>query len=425
MDPVGKIPPKPWMTAPETRAVIKALAAGGKEVRFVGGCVRDSITTRPLLESFDIDIATPEQPERVTELLESAGIKAIPTGFSHGTITAVIEGAHFEITTLRVDLEADGRHAKVAFIDDWQLDAARRDFTINAFSSTPEGDVFDYFNGLDDLSCGRIRFVGNAVERIEEDVLRILRFFRFCATHGRPPFDKSALAACRQLAYRLSELSGERIWKELSRLLMGQNSADIIQIMRGEKVLEHILYEVKSVGRLRLLSWLESTAIKVDSVSCDPLRRLAALQDTDREGAKNTAERLRLSKKQTVRLITLAETTDKPNPEMDEPELHRILQRLGVDITRDLILLSWADELSTTPRRESRRTESWLNLLALADNWKVRLFPVRGDDALALGLPPGPEIGDALRAVEAWWEEGGYQADRKDCLEKLKDLVGS
>lgn len=195
-EPVGKIPPQPWMDAPETREVLEALSAGGVKVRFIGGCVRD-LFKRPVR---DIDIASPEPPEQIMAKLRNAGIKVIPTGIDHGTVTAVVDKASFEITTLRVDVETDGRRAKVAFTDDWVADAARRDFTFNALSCTPVGDVYDYFGGLEDLGRGCVRFVGRASERIAEDVLRLLRFFRFYAHYGRPPPDQEALAACRERA---------------------------------------------------------------------------------------------------------------------------------------------------------------------------------------------------------------------------------
>ena len=206
--PMGQLPPQPWLDTVDTRAVIDALEKDGTRVRFIGGCVRDAIAHRPVQ---DIDIATPDPPETVIALLEGAGIRAIPTGLDHGTVTAVSGGASFEVTTLRKDVATDGRHATVEFTDDWLEDAKRRDFTINAMSATPDGDVFDPFDGISDLAHGRVRFIGLARDRIAEDYLRILRFFRFHGSYGRPPVDKDALAACRAHADGLSELSGERI----------------------------------------------------------------------------------------------------------------------------------------------------------------------------------------------------------------------
>ncbi len=249
------------MTRPETKAVLNALMADGTEVRFVGGCVRDAILKRPVE---DVDIATPDRPETVMALLEAADIKVFPTGISHGTVTAVMGEYHYEITTLRIDEETYGRHAKVAFTDDWIADAARRDFTINTLSCTPDGNVYDPFEAIDDLAHGVVKFVGNARERIEEDYLRLLRFFRFYAAYGKPPPDVKALDACRLYASKLNTLSAERIWSELRRILIGPNPEDVITLLRSERILEHLLPEAGSVGPLRMLAWLETTAIKVD-----------------------------------------------------------------------------------------------------------------------------------------------------------------
>ena len=419
--PTGKVAPQAWMTAPETVAVVEALAAEGAEVRFVGGCVRDAVLQRPVV---DIDIATPEPPERVIVLLEKAGIKAIPTGIEHGTVTAVIGEARFEVTTLRVDVETDGRRAKVAFTDDWTADAARRDFTINTLSCTLAGDIYDPMGGLNDLGYRRVRFVGNAEKRIEEDVLRLLRFFRMYAVYGRPPPDIEALAACRALASRLSGLSGERVRDEMFRILMAPDAADTVVLMRGEGVLEQILPEAGDVGRLRLLTWLESSAIKVATVAPDPLRRLAALLDVDAAGAGSVAARLRLSNPQTERLVKVAPPPHDVTPDMDERSLRRALNRAGADVVRDRVLLAWAGELAVTPRRRGERTQVWLDTLAAVDAWTPVEFPLKGRDVMALGVPAGPRVGELLGAVEAWWEDGDYRADRKACLEKLRARSG-
>ncbi len=421
LEPTGKIAPQPWITAPETVAVVEALAADGAEVRFVGGCVRNAVLQRPVE---DIDIATPEPPERVIALLEKAGIKAVPTGIKHGTVTAFIGDAHVEITTLRIDVETDGRRAKVAFTDDWTTDAARRDFTINALSCTPGGDIYDPMGGLDDLGRGRVRFVGDAEKRIEEDVLRLLRFFRMYAVYGRPPPDTEALAACRALAPKLSGLSGERVREEMLRILMAPAAADTVVLMQGEGVLEHVLPEAGNVGRLRMLTWLETGAIKVDSVTPDPLRRLAGLLDVDAAKAQSVAARLRLSNQETDRLVSMAAAPYQVTPEMDERSRRRALHRAGADVVRDLVLLAWAGELAATPRRRAERTRAWLDTLAAADAWTPVEFPLKGRDVTALGVPAGPRVGALLGAVEAWWEDGDYRADRKACLGKLGSLVG-
>ena len=419
-EPTGKIGPQPWLPAPETRAVIKALQAGGGEARFVGGCVRDALLKRPVV---DVDIAVTDKPDKVIGLLERAGVKAIPTGIDHGTVTAVIGGKSFQITTLRIDVETDGRRAKVAFTDDWEADAARRDFTINTMSCTLDGDVYDYFGGLDDLGRGRVRFVGLSRERIEEDALRILRFFRMNAAYGRPPPDTAALVACRALAHKLSGLSGERIGYEMSRILLGPHPADAVQLMRGELVLDRILPEAGDVGVLRQLSWIEDTAIKINPVTPDFIRRLAALLDADGEGAKTVAARLVLSKKQTARLAAIVDPAFMITPDMDETSRLRALRRLGSGLFMDIALVVWSAERTLSPRRPAERTRSWIALLEEAEAGMPPPFPLTGRDAMALGAPSGPRIGGLLSAVEDWWEEGSCKADRDACLAKLKEIA--
>jgi len=419
--PTGKLSPQPWMSAPETKAVIKALTAGGVQVRFVGGCVRDALAHRPVK---DVDLATPDKPDAVMRLLAQAGITAIPTGIAHGSVTAMVGEQRFEITTLRRDVETDGRHARVAYTDDWAADADRRDFTINALSATPDGDVYDLNDGISDLAHGRIRFVGIAKQRIAEDVLRLLRYFRFFGSYGRPPADLDAIAACRSEAPKLASLSGERVRDELLKILMVPNPADLAVTMRGLGVFTYILPEAGDVGRLRMLTWLETRAIKIDSVAPEPLRRLAALLGTDAAGAEVAARRLKLSNRDTLRLVGLVAPPADVGPAMDDAALRRALHRLGPATVRDLALLAWAGELAITPRIPTAKTQKWIAILEACDTWTGAVFPLSGDDVKALGISEGPAVGELLAAVEAWWEDGDYRASRDDCLAKLKSLAG-
>lgn len=421
LSPTGKLASQDWMTAEETRAVFAALQADGKEARFIGGCVRNAVFGLPVK---DIDIATSERPERVIELLQAAGIKAVPTGIDHGTITAVIGDRHFEVTTLRVDVETDGRRAQVAYTDDWLTDARRRDFTINTLSCTLQGDIYDPLRGMEDLGNRWVRFVGLPKDRIEEDVLRLLRFFRFQATFGGGGIDRDALAACRLLAPRLKELSGERVRSELFRILAAPNPAETFLLMKGERVLEHVLPEAVNFGRLRMIGWLETTAIKVPSVKADTLRRLAATLDDDGAGHKDLAHRLRLSNEQAGRLAALTGGACAPTPEMSEHDRQMALYDFGVEIFRDLILLRWAGEMAMEPRHDHTRTEAWLALIDSADTWVRPEFPLRGKDALDLGVKRGPRVGAVLKSVEQWWRDQDFNAGREACLEKLKSVTG-
>lgn len=418
--PVGKLPPQTWMTAPETGRVIEALAADGAEVRFIGGCVRDALLKRPVS---DIDLALAVPPERVMALLRRAGIRAVPTGLDHGTVTAIEGAMHFEITTLRRDVETDGRRARVAFTDDWQADAARRDFTFNALSCTVDGDIYDYFNGLADLAEGRVRFVGDALARIGEDVLRILRFFRFYAHFGRPPADAEALAACRQWADKLSILSGERVRIELLRTLMAPDPASVLALMTETHVLSHVLPEAATVERLRALTWLETRALARPDVRPDALRRLAAILAGDAATAIAIGGRLKLSNRQRDRLAALLAPDGAIAPETPPTALRQLLHRLGRDVARDRLLLAWASERAGGGRLAPARSQAWLDLLGAIEGWSPVAFPVRGRDVLALGVPPGRRVGELLAAVERWWREGDFRADRVACLARLTALV--
>lgn len=418
--PVGKIHAQPWMTAPATSAVLAALRSGETEVRFIGGCVRDSILKRGVR---DIDIALALPPQKVVALLQGAGIKVVPTGIDHGTVTAILGGQCFEVTTLRVDVETFGRRARVAFTDNWVADAARRDFTFNALSCTPDGDVYDYFNGLEDLGHGRVRFVGNAYERIGEDVLRLLRYFRFYAHYGRPPPDPAALAACRAWADKVTTLSGERVRVEVFRTLMATDPADAFELMHENHVLAHVLPEANGLERLRMLSWIDSRAVRIDSVTPDPVRRLAALLATDGVGAERVAERLKLSNRQRDRLRAMVERGPSVHPDLPERARIHAFHRLGAETARDLALLAWADELSASARLARGRNRAWAELLHQIDAWRPPAFPLRGRDAMMLGVAAGPRMGALLRLVEQWWEEGGLTADRAACLQHLRTLI--
>lgn len=418
LSPVGQLPPQDWMQAPATRAVIAALTANGASVRFVGGCVRDSVLKRKVK---DIDIATHDPPETVLALLEGARIRAIPTGIAHGTVTAVIGQDHFEITTLRTDIETDGRHARVAFTDDWTADAARRDFTINALFCDPDGNIFDPFDGLSDLGAGRIRFVGDPRKRIEEDVLRLLRFFRFYAHYGAPPPDQAALAACRAKAQELKRLSAERICGELFKLLSAPDPASVMLLMAGEKVLEAILPEAHAFGRLRILSWLEQRGIVRDTVHPDPLRRLAAVLETDASGAEAVANRLKLSAAEKKRLVTLTKPKcEKITHATDAKAARRALYALGADIFRDVALIAWADRKSQEPHTPHAETEAWEHLLDAADAWTPRELPIKGRDLEAMGIPAGPRMGEILKVCETHWIASDFQASASALLELVR-----
>lgn len=402
-----RIEPQPWMTDLVTLSVLEALSAGGAQARFVGGSVRDALLGRQIGD-IDIDIATPAPPERVIELLEKRGIKLVPTGLAHGTVTAIAgtPPRHFEITTLRRDVETYGRRARVAFDADWEADAARRDFTINAIFLDPDGTVHDPVGGLADLRAHRVRFVGDPATRIAEDVLRILRYYRFEARFGTGLGDPQARAACRALAHLLANLSAERVAQELVKLLETSYPISALRMTLEDGVLSVILPEARRLDRLRHMIAIEPEP--------DPLRRLAALIDVDGAGAIALAERLHFSNAWRDRLHSLA-----PPWAIDPPASmaaqRRALYRLGAERYRDVALLLAAEGAMSRDR--------FGELLALARDWTPPAFPLAGRDVTALGIAAGPEVGRLLGAVHDWWEAGDFTADRAACLLYLQGLV--
>jgi poly(A) polymerase len=400
-----RIEPQPWMTDLVTLSVLEALSAGGAQARFVGGSVRDALLGRQI---GDIDIATPATPERVIELLEKRGIKVVPTGLAHGTVTAIAgtPPRHFEITTLRRDVETYGRRARVAFGADWAADAARRDFTINAIFLDPDGTVHDPVGGLADLRAHRVRFVGDPATRIAEDVLRILRYYRFEARFDTGLGDPKARAACRALAHLLPNLSAERVAQELVKLLETSDPISALRMMLEDGVLSVILPEARRLDRLRHMIAIEPEP--------DPLRRLAALIEVDGPGAVALAERLHFSNAWRDRLHGLAPPW-AIDPPADMAAQRRALYRLGAERYRDVALLLAAEGAMSRDR--------FGELLALARDWTPPAFPLAGRDVTALGIAAGPEVGRLLGAVHDWWEAGDFTADRAACLLYLQGLV--
>ena len=385
------LPDAPWQHGAGMNRLLAALDASGGETRYVGGCVRDALIG---LAVSDVDLATRLEPQEVMSRLMRARIKAVPTGLAHGTVTAVVEGAPVEVTTLRRDVSTDGRHAEVAFTGDWQEDAARRDFTINALSADPlSRELFDYFGGLADLTAGRVAFIGDPLRRIAEDHLRILRFFRFHARFGRGEPDAPALAACAARANDLMALSRERIADELLKLLALPGPLSAVTLMIEHGILRPVLPEIGADGieRLNALIALEQAL----GVSPDALRRLAALLPADRTLAASVAARLRLSKKSAQRLTAAADRSERP------PDDARMLAyAIGVESARDRLLLDGPDE-----RRAAQ--------LHSLDAWTRPRLPVTGGDLIAMGLEAGPAVSAALQALDKEWASAGFSQDRE------------
>jgi len=404
-----RIDPQPWMTAPATRRLMAALG----EARFVGGEVRNALLDRPVS---DVQIATPLAPHHVERRLAAAGIKAVPTGIEHGTITAVVDGKPFEVTTLRHDVKTDGRHAVVAFTADWAADAHRRDFTMNALYAAADGEVFDYTGGIADLKAGRVRFVGDPATRIREDYLRILRLFRFHAWYGRGDIDAAGVAAAEQEKAGIAKLSGERIAKEMLRLLEAEKPAPVLRTMAAKSILSWVVPGDPDIARLESLAAIESA----NGGAPDGLLRLAALlPGADStvpalEAAEAIAGRWRLSTAQRTRLEDLARGQDKIALPPSVRDAHRMVYRLGARRFADRLLLAWAEAPGAAAE--------WRELLAAAD-WPPPHFPLTGAAVMRAGVPEGPLVGRVLAEVENWWVDNDFAADPAALAERLKQAV--
>ncbi len=359
------------------------------EARLVGGVVRDLLVGAPVA---DIDLATPDAPDIVAQKLGAAGIKSVPTGLAHGTLTAVVQSRGFEVTSLRRDVVTDGRHAVVEFTDDWREDAARRDFTCNAMSVDRDGLLHDYFGGQDDLAAGLVRFVGDPAARLAEDYLRLLRFFRFQARFGSVPPDAVTRQALIDAVPGLARLSVERVWHELKRILAAPDPRASIALMDGLGVLGAVLPEGAAPARL--------AALIASGAPVDPMLRLASLLDGDAEAF---AVRLRLSGAERDQLLGLRGAV--PEDGADDDALRRAL----TDTPRDVLLgRAWLAHRSGVLRDR---------LIALP----VPVFPLLGRDLTEAGMAPGPEIGQRLAAIRAWWWQDGCRADRAGCLAHLTE----
>ncbi|WP_029935161.1 CCA tRNA nucleotidyltransferase [Sphingomonas sp. UNC305MFCol5.2] len=352
------------------------------DARFVGGSVRDTLLGIPVS---DVDLATPLAPQRVVELLRAAGIKAIPTGIEHGTITAVLESGQVEVTTLRRDVSTDGRRATVAFTDDWREDAARRDFTMNALYADPRtGEMFDYFGGLADLEARHVRFIGDPFKRIAEDHLRILRFFRFLARFGDQA-DPAGLDACTVRAKDLMALSRERIRDELLKLLVTKDAVRVVRLMIERGIFEPVLPEITSADLLAHVAKRETAT----GIAPDPIRRLAAVLPRDGASADQIGARLKLSNAERKRLVAATgEPLDAPKP---------LAYRLGREIALDRLLLSDRDLAEIEEIR----------------SWEAPRLPLSGGALVARGLAKGPDVARALRAVEDRWIAEGFPGEER------------
>jgi poly(A) polymerase len=402
-----------WLREGGLARILALLDRDGEEARVVGGAVRNVLLREPL---GDIDIATTALPEEVVRRVEAAGLKAVPTGIEHGTITVVADRQPFEVTTLREDVETYGRHAKVAFGRDWRRDAERRDFTMNALFLSRDGTVHDYVGGLADIAERRVRFIGDAATRIAEDYLRILRFFRFHAAYGPGGHpDADGLHACIVARAGLETLSRERVRMEMLKLMLARHAVPALAVMAETGLIEMVLGGVPLLASLSNLIKLEAAL----SLPSDSARRLAALGVLVTEDAERLRERLRLTNAESERLASMGDSWWRIVAGLSEQAARALLYRLGPENYLDRVLVAW----SRAP--EGVADPHWRALATLTARWSAPAFPLRAADFMARGVEKGPRLGAAMRAAEEAWIAAGFPLDRETLAQIAAAAINS
>ncbi len=404
-----------WLRSKPLQALFAALNRDGGEVRVVGGAVRNTLLGTKVS---DVDLATTHLPEQTVRLAKEAGFKPVPTGIEHGTITVVVQGQPFEVTTLRKDIETNGRHAKVAFGTDWKTDAERRDFTINALYATADGDVIDYVGGLADIETKTLRFIGDAEERIREDYLRILRFFRFFAWYGSGRPETDGLRASARLKDGLNQLSAERVWSELKKLLSAPDPSRAMLWMRQSGVLNIILPESEKWG-IDAIHGLVRAETDLDW-QVDALLRLESIVPPDAARMTELGKRLKMSNAERARLEAWARA-DAIKSETSEQALKKLIYRGSSQAVADRIRLAYASARQEAAASDEAmiRAGGYSRLLDAVEKYEPLVFPLTGGDLLSLGVEKGPGLGEALRDLETLWIDSGFSLDREALLDKL------
>jgi len=397
----------PWMRSEDIISIFAAFPKGS--LRFVGGCVRNALIG---VDVGDIDLATQLDPTDVAVALGKAKIRYVPTGIDHGTITAVIDKKPFEITSLRKDVETDGRRAVVAFTKDWAEDAQRRDLTLNALYADFDGNIYDPTGqGLDDLKAMKFRFVGDADARVQEDYLRILRFFRFLAWYGGDAkVDAAALKACRENRRGLKKLSAERVWSELKKLLLAHDPSRAVRIMLTNEILDTLLPEASNSEGLSKMVSLE----RREAIEIDPLLRLMAMSAREPLQMALLCKRLKMSTKETNRLRAWSDSSVALDPHASDVDKRKAIYFAGRQVVIDRARLRAAGE------EDALMSSRWMSLADLAMGWTPPDFPLSGKDLKAAGVKPGPKMGKVLEALKALWVRSGFTADKDKLLMALK-----
>ncbi len=383
-----------WLKDERLQRLLAVLDAEG-EARIAGGAIRNTLLKKPVA---DVDIATTLLPERVAELCKASGFGVHPTGIAHGTLTITVDKHPFEVTTLRKDVETDGRHAVVAFTTDWRTDAERRDFTINAMYCDAQGKIYDFTNGCKDIQNQKVRFVGTPSRRIKEDALRILRFFRFHAQYGKGRLDAAGLAACTRARKQLRNLSAERVRAELLKLLVASLAVPTLKVMAKSGVLGEILPHTDD--------WHV-----IEALPADPILRLHALS----QSPLTLKERFKLSNADAHKIEALIEAPTL-SPDLKPDEQRRMLYQLGPELWRDAATLSFAQS------GEAKSDRKWKALIALPDKTSLPAFPLKGADLIKAGVAPGPALGEKLARLEDWWIASDFKPTHQDLLARLEKI---
>ncbi|PWL17099.1 CCA tRNA nucleotidyltransferase [Falsochrobactrum shanghaiense] len=404
-----------WLRADRLQALFSALNREGGEARVVGGAVRNTLLGTTVS---DVDLATTHLPQETVRLAKEAGFKPVPTGIEHGTVTVVVKGQPFEVTTLRKDVETDGRRAKVAFGTDWQTDAERRDFTINALYAKADGTVVDYVGGLDDIETHTLRFIGDAEARIREDYLRILRFFRFFAWYGSGRPEADGLRASARLKDGLQQLSAERVWAELKKLLCAPDPSRALLWMRQAGVLTLVLPESEKWGIDAIHGLVRAESDLGWEV--DFLLRLESIVPPDAVRMEAMGKRLKMSNAERARMEAWARA-DAIKPELSEHALKTLIYRGSKQAVADRIRLAYAAARNEAAASDEAmiRAGAYARLLEFAQAHEAPVFPVTGGDLLQLGVKKGPGLGKMLRSLETIWIDSGFNLDRATLLDKL------
>jgi len=397
-----------WKSNKNIKFLFKIFKKNNEETRFIGGCVRDLIIKKK--ESYDVDLATTLKPNEIIEVLKKKKIKVIKSGFSHGTVIAILNKEKFEITTLRKDIKTDGRHAKVKFTKDWFVDSNRRDFTVNAMSCDFNGNLYDYHNGLKDLKEGRIKFIGDSKKRIKEDFLRILRYFRFYAYYGKNNIEKNQINTFKNLSSNLKKLSSERLYYEFEKILLSNNAYKVIKLMQNSGVLKYIIFDNNYIERIKFLNKLNKINYLIDFST-----RLAII--LNKKNLLKVSRNLKLSKTENNKINKIIQLNKSFNFKDFEKNKRKYVYYYGYEMLQSLLIYNFFKLTSNA------KIKKYLKIIDSVKNLKIPNLPIFGKDIIRLGIKPGPEIGKLIELIESWWILNNFKPSKKECLKKLEELI--